>query len=45
MEILITVFVVIEVTTCAIVIWETISNKSIVDVIWNIIFKDGDSNE
>ncbi len=39
-EIIITMFIVVELTTCAIVIWQTISGKNLVDAVWDFITRD-----
>lgn len=44
-DIIIVMFYLVEIITVSIVLWETISNKSIVDVIWDIIFKEDDSSD
>ena len=39
-DIMIAIFVIVELTTCAIVLWETISGKNLVDVVWDFIIRD-----
>ena len=41
--ILVTGFYLVEITTCAIVLWETVTGKSIIDKIWD--FARGKSKE
>ena len=48
-NLIIVIMYLIEIPTCAIVLWETFTNKSIVDVIWNFFErrkpKEEESNE
>lgn len=39
-DILIAIFVTVELITCSIVLWETISGKNLVDVAWDFITRD-----
>lgn len=39
-DILIAIFVTVELITCSIVLWETISGKNLVDVVWDFITRD-----
>ena len=41
-NIIIVLMYVVELITVTIVLWETFTNKSIVDVIWDKIFKEDD---
>ena len=40
-DILIAIFIAVELITCSIVLWETISGKNLVDVVWDFITRDG----
>lgn len=39
-DIIIAMFIAVELTTCAIVIWQTISGKNLVDAVWDFITRD-----
>lgn len=39
-DIMIAIFVTVELITCSIVLWETISGKNLVDVVWDFITRD-----
>lgn len=39
-DIIIAMFIAVELITCTIVFWETITGKNIIDVMWDYIFRD-----
>lgn len=39
-NIIIAMFIAVELITCTIVFWETITGKNIIDVMWDYIFGD-----
>lgn len=40
LNIMIAIFVTVELTTCTIVIWQTISGKNLIDAVWDFITRD-----